>query len=121
MRNFAQKYEIDITSAQSMTQSFYRQFPGYVETYDTYCEILLLGTILMDPEKNRDLPLSDIDHGMMLMIFFVAMLYSLNPDAVKTTGIPMIKETIPSHPDVGRNDPCPCGSGKKYKKCCLRG
>ena len=22
--------------------------------------------------------------------------------------------------DVGRNDPCPCGSGTKYKKCCLR-
>jgi len=22
---------------------------------------------------------------------------------------------------VGRNDPCPCGSGKKYKKCCLKG
>ena len=21
---------------------------------------------------------------------------------------------------IGRNDPCPCGSGKKYKKCCLR-
>jgi preprotein translocase subunit SecA len=20
---------------------------------------------------------------------------------------------------VGRNEPCPCGSGKKYKKCCL--
>ena len=20
---------------------------------------------------------------------------------------------------AGRNDPCPCGSGKKYKKCCL--
>ena len=24
-------------------------------------------------------------------------------------------------PKVGRNDPCPCGSGKKYKKCCLKG
>lgn len=24
-----------------------------------------------------------------------------------------------SVPTVGRNDPCPCGSGKKYKKCCL--
>ena len=24
-----------------------------------------------------------------------------------------------SEPQVGRNDPCPCGSGKKYKKCCL--
>ncbi len=21
---------------------------------------------------------------------------------------------------IGRNDPCPCGSGKKYKRCCLR-
>lgn len=26
-----------------------------------------------------------------------------------------IRET----PKIGRNDPCPCGSGKKYKKCCL--
>ena len=25
---------------------------------------------------------------------------------------------VKTGPDVGRNDPCPCGSGKKYKKCC---
>ena len=25
---------------------------------------------------------------------------------------------IPTAPKVGRNDPCPCGFGKKYKKCC---
>ena len=24
-------------------------------------------------------------------------------------------------PKIGRNDPCPCGSGKKYKKCCGQG
>jgi preprotein translocase subunit SecA len=24
---------------------------------------------------------------------------------------------VRTHPKVGRNDPCPCGSGKKYKKC----
>jgi len=31
------------------------------------------------------------------------------------------RETIGAgSPKVGRNDPCPCGSGKKYKKCCLR-
>ncbi len=23
-----------------------------------------------------------------------------------------------AEPKVGRNDPCPCGSGKKYKQCC---
>ncbi len=27
----------------------------------------------------------------------------------------------PSKKRVGRNDPCPCGSGKKYKHCCRRG
>ena len=27
-------------------------------------------------------------------------------------------ETIVKEKEPGRNDPCPCGSGKKYKKCC---
>lgn len=26
--------------------------------------------------------------------------------------------SVPSRAAVGRNDPCPCGSGKKFKKCC---
>jgi preprotein translocase subunit SecA len=30
------------------------------------------------------------------------------------------KTAIGSEKRVGRNDPCPCGSGKKYKKCCGR-
>ncbi len=29
------------------------------------------------------------------------------------------KEPIRALERIGRNDPCPCGSGKKYKKCCL--
>ena len=28
--------------------------------------------------------------------------------------------TIVKEKKIGRNDPCPCGSGKKYKKCCGR-
>lgn len=32
---------------------------------------------------------------------------------------PFATSTKESFPKVGRNDPCPCGSGKKYKKCCL--
>ena len=27
---------------------------------------------------------------------------------------PIVRDT----PKIGRNDPCPCGSGKKYKRCC---
>jgi len=30
-------------------------------------------------------------------------------------------EPLPGgHKKIGRNDSCPCGSGKKYKKCCCR-
>jgi SEC-C motif len=31
------------------------------------------------------------------------------------------KKTVPvrTEPKIGRNEPCPCGSGKKYKKCCI--
>jgi hypothetical protein len=34
----------------------------------------------------------------------------------------ILENSVPviSLPTAGRNDPCPCGSGKKYKKCCLR-
>jgi len=28
-------------------------------------------------------------------------------------------EEVKARPRIGRNDPCPCGSGRKYKKCCL--
>ena len=29
-----------------------------------------------------------------------------------------VKQPIRRGKKIGRNDPCPCGSGKKYKKCC---
>ena len=29
-------------------------------------------------------------------------------------------ETVVGGGKIGRNDPCPCGSGRKYKKCCYR-
>jgi len=32
---------------------------------------------------------------------------------------PAVKEIKPEEKKIGRNDPCPCGSGKKYKKCCM--
>ena len=30
-----------------------------------------------------------------------------------------VKTYVREQPKIGRNDPCPCGSGKKYKKCCM--
>lgn len=39
--------------------------------------------------------------------------------ARRGTNAPVARPMRRSEPRVGRNDPCPCGSGKKYKKCCL--
>ena len=32
-----------------------------------------------------------------------------------------VETVVHQGPRIGRNDPCPCGSGKKYKKCCGAG
>lgn len=34
------------------------------------------------------------------------------------TSTPQNQTVINNEPKIGRNDPCPCGSGKKYKNCC---
>ncbi len=38
--------------------------------------------------------------------------------AQQSSGEQVVKQIKLDKPRVGRNDPCPCGSGKKYKKCC---
>ena len=42
--------------------------------------------------------------------------YATNTSESEVKPRPVVRD----HPKVGRNDPCPCGSGKKYKKCCGR-
>ncbi|MBN1549311.1 preprotein translocase subunit SecA [Candidatus Babeliales bacterium] len=37
-----------------------------------------------------------------------------------TTGDESSKTYARGEDKIGRNDPCPCGSGKKYKKCCMK-
>jgi uncharacterized protein YecA (UPF0149 family) len=45
-----------------------------------------------------------------------------NPNQRPQGGMPQgppqpIQQVVRQDPKVGRNDPCPCGSGKKYKSC----
>ena len=41
--------------------------------------------------------------------------------AIEASQGEVVIETIRNRgPRVGRNDPCPCGSGRKFKNCCLR-
>ncbi len=41
-------------------------------------------------------------------------------DQASATQAQKVQTIVRNIPRVGRNDPCPCGSGKKYKKCCGR-
>lgn len=42
------------------------------------------------------------------------------PTRTSSDGTDTANKTVRKGKKVGRNDPCPCGSGKKYKKCCGR-
>lgn len=61
---------------------------------------------------DREHPLKTLDDAIEELVVTVADLYDL-------TGELRYKvETVRREaPKVGRNDPCPCGSGKKYKQC----
>ena len=62
------------------------------------------------PSQSRTETVSDV---------FAAMMSQTGRQAaeVRQPAPAPVQRTAPS---VGRNDPCPCGSGKKYKKCCGR-
>jgi len=60
------------------------------------------------PEDKQDIPLGDDDNPIPIIEFEYASTKKQRPRKAKS------KKT-----KVGRNDPCPCGSGKKYKKCCM--
>ena len=62
------------------------------------------GIINLDAVQDEDTPLGYDDNPIPLVKFLRAR--------------PPIQQAHRESKKIGRNDPCPCGSGKKYKKCC---
>lgn len=44
-----------------------------------------------------------------------------HPEVANGGDVQKVETVKRAEPKVGRNEPCPCGSGKKYKKCCGAG
>ena len=61
---------------------------------------------------DREHPLSDLDDAMEELVVTIADLQDLT--AEQRYKVETVKRETPK---VGRNDPCPCGSGKKFKQC----
>jgi len=80
-------------------------------------EYLMKVQVAVEPERVAqaadlsELPLTPPGDGRRRRERELTPTHSLRPAAAPAmTAVPRAK--------VGRNDPCPCGSGKKYKKCC---
>ncbi len=72
----------------------YEMFQAMIEDIQLeVSRICLLAELMERPEERKNLSSS---HG----------------------GLPAKKQPVKSDKKAGRNDPCPCGSGKKYKNCC---
>jgi preprotein translocase subunit SecA len=64
--------------------------------------------------------LDGIAHDVAHTIFRVGIAKEGAPAPSPMAQAARRKEEVAVGNKVGRNDPCPCGSGKKYKKCCGR-
>ena len=52
------------------------------------------------------------------VVVFTEVIKNYGPEAVELdTGPQRVKTVKRDHPKIGRNDPCWCGSGKKFKHC----
>lgn len=70
-----------------------------------------------EPQHSRETAVSS-NVSQEAVAGFDAMLQALDRTERRTA---QGQQPIVARPTVGRNDPCPCGSGKKYKKCCGQG
>ena len=77
---------------------------------------------LRDAQQNPRTVDGPVWGGLMPMTDPLAALLELSGEGDDTGYQPAAEQDPVRNPlrHVGRNDPCPCGSGRKYKKCCLQ-
>jgi uncharacterized protein len=94
-------------------------------TDDPESVMLLAPLVLFQKGYNPDRPAVQIEDENDLLSFLVLSLYEMR-DRWRThlrrmgrgASAPPEALFVRETPKVGRNEPCPCGSGKKFKKCC---
>ncbi len=77
--------------------------------------VMLIRTM---PDPTGPAPIQVPRNAMLAELGLAQESFSPPSGRLETPHPPVPIEEIPSRPKVGRNAPCPCGSGRKYKKCC---
>jgi len=75
----------------------------------------LLEAARKDSNRWQTLP----ERSSAARVEFARMYHDLRREFGLDNGTTAVSQVVAQAPRVGRNDPCPCGSGKKYKKCCM--
>jgi hypothetical protein len=78
-------------------------------------EIVTLKEVEADLTESRDAVLARLREQPRHVEDAIALLQWWEENAGEPPQQPYLRDA----PKIGRNDPCPCGSGMKYKKCCL--
>jgi len=90
------------------------------ETASTMFKVLDVGGEVEEKDMRRIEPQSFTTSHSQVQIFKQVMGPQAKPrqQAQPDAGRPVARKPVVKAKSVGRNDPCPCGSGKKYKNCC---
>ena len=83
--------------------------------------LFVLWRLLRMEEAKTDSPeFADVDEQLeALAPDLIPSLVTVVREARRRKGVRDLSRPLGSASKIGRNDPCPCGSGKKYKRCCL--
>ncbi len=101
LANFPQLEEAALSGVPDLLDSIWRHLPEQDETQQAMTKAL-------DDEH----PLKNIDEAIEALVFDVVDLAQIGiAESHK------VETVVRDAPKVGRNDPCPCGSGRKYKQC----
>jgi len=94
----------------------FRMFNEMLQTIEDRVSDIIFKVRLAPAERARSVwRVSQISHDEVGQF---ALAERQRAAAQAPQGEQKVKQIRLEHPKVGRNDPCPCGSGKKYKKCC---
>ena len=115
VKELAEKYETEVLIMTGFLDGINESLKGYENPIDTMEEDTVV-KIEIDPEKLY----YNMVEAKADWLYNLPMWEDILPEEKRKELYKEQKKsgTIVKGPKVGRNDPCPCGSGLKYKKCC---
>jgi uncharacterized protein len=101
LANFTHLEDAGLSGVPDLLDSLWRHLPDQDETQAAMTKAL-----------DEEHPLKNLDEAIEALVFDVVDLAQIGIEQRHK-----VVQVVRDQPKVGRNDPCPCGSGKKYKSC----